>query len=155
MLVIIGGSGMLLEASKTLVAQYRGPVLLCGRQVHRYQSILKELPHIQFFKFDFSEKSDYERLVRYIERHDTALTFLIWVHSPYYQYLAECLAAVRLKIKQVYLVKGSNEYPLPQAWLNWSQMTVIQLDKHPTEGRWLTHPEICQQVLQQIADSSQ
>lgn len=34
MLVIIGGSGMLLEASKTLVAQYRGPVLLCGRQVH-------------------------------------------------------------------------------------------------------------------------
>ena len=147
MLIITGGSGMLFEASHTLVKEHTHPVLLCGRQEAHYQPILKTYGHAHFFQFDFSMEVDYERLEEYLKYQQGPLDFLVWIHSPYYKYLANLLEALHSKVQHVYLVKGSNSHTFPNAWFTLQNMTVIQLDKHPTEERWLTHQEICQQVL--------
>lgn len=150
MFVVIGGSGMLFEASRFLVEKYPGAFLLCGREEARYRPILLAAPHARFFRFDFSAKADYGRLRQYLAAEEPPLRFLVWVHSPYYPYLADLLDDLGEKVRQVYLVKGSNGCPLPKAWLDSQRMTVIQLGRHPTEERWLTHQEICHQVLQEM-----
>ena len=92
MLIIIGGSGMLLEASRSLTLDTTETVLLCGRRRERYASILQAATHSEFFEFDFSLACDYERLQAYLDMQSAGgqlpddgadLTFLLWVHSPY------------------------------------------------------------------------
>lgn len=150
MLVIIGGSGMLFEASRILTERHAEPVLLCGRQEARYQPILSAQGHARFFSFDFSAAADYARLRQYLRGEDAPLTFLLWIHSPYYPYLADLLKAVEGKVRHVFLVRGSAAHPLPPAWQDGQKMTVIRLGKHPTENRWLSHAEICRQVLEAV-----
>lgn len=148
MLVIIGGSGMLLEASQMLAKKSSDNLILCGRRLSPYEPILEENPKAQFLKFDFSKQEDYDQLRTELIRK---VTFLIWIHSPYYPYLEKLLTNLKKAIKAVYLVKGSNSHPLPKNWKQDFSLRVIQLDKHPTENRWLTHHEISQHVLAAMA----
>lgn len=152
MFVIIGGSGMLFEASRILAERRVEPVLLCGRRVSRYQPILRDHQHARFFPFDFSVKADYGRLRQILSDTDARLGFLVWVHSPYYAYLADLLVALRHKAGQVYLVQGSQSRPLPKALADWQNLSLIRLGRHVTENRWLTHQEICRQVLQEMGE---
>lgn len=149
MLVIIGGSGMLFEASQTLVEKSSETVLLCGRQESRYQPLLTNYPLAQFVTFDFSKESAYQSLAEQLQQQDEDLTFLVWVHSPYYVYLAQLLQSMVSKINKVYLVKGSNNVAFP---VTSPPVTVIQLGKHVTENRWLTHHEISQKVLEIVLE---
>lgn len=91
MLVIIGGSGMLFEASRTLVEKHADAVLLCARRASRYQPILAAHRHARFFRFDFSAPEDYARLCQRLDGENSALTFLAWIHSPYYAYFNDLL----------------------------------------------------------------
>ncbi len=151
MLVIIGGSGMLLEASQTLAKESSGDLILCGRKQSRYEPILEKNSKAQFLTFDFSKEEDYEQLRTKLVKKTEEMTFLIWIHSPYYPYLEMLLLALRKKTKAIYLVKGSNSHPLPKNWKQDFPLRLIQLDKHPTEDRWLTHHEISQKVLAAMA----
>lgn len=151
MLVIIGGSGMLLEASQALAKKSCDDLILCSRRLSPYEPILQENPKAEFLTFDFSNEEHYERLRIELIKKKKELTFLIWIHSPYYPYLEKLLLALRKSIKAVYLVKGSNSHPLPKNWKQDFPLKVIQLDKHPTEDRWLTHHEISQKVLAAMA----
>lgn len=151
MLVIIGGSGMLFEASRELTATYPNQVLLCGRQHFRYEPILTAHSNSRFFEFDFSEEHAYQALGDYLLKQQTPLSFLVWVHSPYYAYLVKLLLSLESQLKVVYLVKGSQSVPLSVSSPSVFPLVAIQLGKHPVEDRWLTHQEICQQVLAKIA----
>ena len=161
MLIIIGGSGMLLEASRSLTLDTTEAVLLCGRRRERYASILQAATHSEFFEFDFSLACDYERLQAYLDMQSAGgqlpddgadLTFLLWVHSPYDDKVAKMLAALDRRIRRVYLVRGTSSHPICQVWAMSKKIVVIELGRHPSQDRWLWHDEICERVLQRIAD---
>ena len=151
MLIIIGESGMLMEATQVLTKRYNGAVLLCSRDRSPYSLLLEKYPHTQFVPFDFSAESSYQGLGQIVEdqltNQEESLEFLVWVHSPYYPYLLELLRTVKKSIEVVYLVKGSNSQPLPIELTQDFPLKLIQLGIHPTENRWLTNHEISQQVL--------
>ncbi|MGF6148875.1 short chain dehydrogenase [Kingella potus] len=150
MLVIIGGSGMLFAASQTLTEHSQTQVLLCGRQQARYQAILTAFDHAEFFPFDFSQAESYTALAEKLNQQTRPISLLAWIHSPYYPHLLKLLDEIKPLLKKAYLVKGSNSNPLPEALISDFPLTVIQLGKHTSENRWLTHQEISQQVLETV-----
>lgn len=152
MLVIIGGSGMLFEASRILTQKSSNPVILCGRHRERYEPILLENEKAQFVLFDFSKKEDFQRLEVLLDSSKTPLTLLAWVHSPYYPYLVDLIKGLGSAIKDVYLVKGSSNHPFLIEMMESQRLVTIQLGRHQTEDRWLTNHEISQQVVETIQD---
>lgn len=150
MLVIIGGSGMLFGASSELTKNSKEPVLLCGRKKKHYQPILSQHSHARFFSFDFSNAEDYKTLGEFLGQQDAPITLLVWVHSPYYAFLSDILCKLKSDIQQVYLVKGSSSQPVPRELAEDFPLNIIQLGKHPRQDRWLTHEEICRQVLEKM-----
>lgn len=147
--LIIGGSGMLLQATQEIV-NVENQVLLCSRDKNKYKNLLNNHDSAKFLQFDFSDANDFKKLGNYInDEKINIINIIIWIHSSYYKYFYELLENIKAdENTSIYLCKGNNSMNLDNSLFEKYKVHIIKLGYNDIDNRWLTHEEISNGVLE-------
>ncbi|MEE1107065.1 hypothetical protein [Macrococcoides canis] len=145
-IIIIGGSGMLLDFSKWAAKEYQEQIYLCSRNEEKYKDILK-MSHVDFFQFDYRNKQNYTNLLDFI-KNEKITKIIAWIHSPYYELFNDFIDQQNIFNSQIYLIKGTSS----RNYTFQREINIIKLGKHPRENRWLTNLEISEIVINKLRE---
>ncbi|WP_323703654.1 hypothetical protein [Mammaliicoccus sp. Dog046] len=147
--IIIGGSGMLLEATKAISKEVN-QAILCSRDERKYHDILSNNSNARFLEFDFSKENDFKKLEDDINKNKIEVeNIIIWIHSGYYKYFYSLLENIKTsKTLSIYLCQGSSANPLDEEIINKHNIHLIKLGFNTMENRWLTHEEISNGLIE-------
>jgi len=144
--LVIGGTGMLAEATHWISRRY-APTLLIARQATRFaQGEQRFVP----LDLDWGKPDFIERISRAMETLPSIGKALIWLHEPEL-FLDRLLALV--PPKQIVLVLGSRS-GRPDLRTGVDGPAIVRLGSKPTPHgrRWLTHEEISAGAIRALQD---
>lgn len=144
--LVIGGTGMLAEATRWM-ARHHSPTLLVARRASRFSA---PTPGTLPLDLDWHRPDFAERIEEALASMPPLEKALLWLHDPE-QHLAR-LMSILPKPGTVLVLGSVDGHPkLPRSA---SGALTVQLGSVATQGgrRWLTHAEICAGVIATLKD---
>lgn len=147
-IVIIGASGMLLQATEDILKAGEA-VIVCSRSEYKYKHLIDNFNNIDFFNLDFSEVNDYNKLLDYIESRNYNIdTIIAWIHSPYYGLFENFLMKLRKEYIDIFLCRGSINKNIEESNERYQKLYYIDLGYNVKDNRWFNNEEISNAVLE-------
>lgn len=144
--LVIGGTGMLAEATRWLAAR-SDETLLVARRASRFAA---ETPGTVPLDLDWSEKAFKTSIAAALVAHGPVAVALLWIHdpAPILAWLLPLLADARV----VLVLGGMDGRPSVPEWAQ--ELTVVRLGRVATATgrRWLTHEEISAGAVAALED---
>lgn len=144
--LVIGGSGMLADATRWL-ARHHPPTLLVARQAGLFAAgETRILP----LDLDWTQGGFADSIGEALEALPALTKALVWVHDPVHRLPA---LVPLLPLPGTVLVLGSHG-SLPAVTADMRGAATVRLGSigTPSGRRWLTHPEICAGAIAALED---
>lgn len=147
-IVIIGASGMLMEATERLLESGE-EIIVCSREIEKYDKLFRNFENLHYSYLDFSNINDYINLLSFIEDEDFSVESIIaWIHSPYYKLFEAFISKMSNNKLDIFLCRGTVKKDLNKNSIDTTKLYYIDLGYNAKENRWFNNKEISQAVLE-------